>query len=74
MSGLQEAFYIVGIVYMGISLLLIFGLVIAVGVIRKKIVALEKTISDKIDFVTSLPAKVEGIVDTVRHLTKHGSK
>jgi hypothetical protein len=34
MSGLQEAFYIVGIVYMGISLLLIFGLVIAVGVIR----------------------------------------
>lgn len=74
MSGLQEAFYIVGIVYMGISLLLIIGLAIAVGVIRKKIVTLEKTITEKIEMVITLPAKVESVVNAVKHLAKHGPK
>lgn len=71
MTGLQEAFYIIGIIYMGVSLLIIIALAVAVGVIRKKVVALEKTITEKIDFITSLPSKVEGIVEGIRSFTKH---
>jgi len=74
MTGLQEAFYIVALVYMGVSLLLIIGLVVAVGVIRKKVVDLEKTITDKIDFLISIPAKIESVIGGIKSLTKHGSK
>ncbi|HSX42669.1 MAG TPA: hypothetical protein VLF59_01130 [Candidatus Saccharimonadales bacterium] len=74
MTGLQEAFYIVALIYMGISLLLIISLLAAVVIIRKKVIDLEKTVTEKIDFLVSIPAKVESIIDGIRHLTKHDAK
>lgn len=74
MTGLQQAFYIVGIVYMGVSLLLILGMVIAVGVIRKKVVSLERTVQEKLELLTSLPARASEIVGNVKKLTRHKSK
>jgi hypothetical protein len=74
MTGLQEAFYIVGLVYMGLSLLLLLGVVIVIAIIRAKIVSLEKMIKDKIDFASSLPARAGDMIETVRNLTKHKGK
>jgi len=62
MTGLQEAFYIVGIVYMGISLLLLMGVIAAVFVIRAKIVSLENMVKEKIEAVSSLSSKAVEIV------------
>jgi len=72
MTGLQEAFYIVALVYMGLSLLLVLAIVIAMAVIRKKIVSLEKMIKDKLDIVSSLPATIEAVISGVKGIAKHG--
>ena len=74
MTGLQEAFYIVGLVYMGISLLIIFGILIGIGVIRKKIVALENTVKEKIDMVTNVGEKAGEVISTVKKLTNRKGK
>lgn len=74
MTGLQEAFYIVGLVYMGLSLLILIGVVAAVFVIRAKIVSLENMVKEKIDFATSLPARAGEVIESVRKLAKHKSK
>lgn len=66
---LQNAFYIIGIVYMGISLLLILGVVVALFVIRAKVVSLENMVKEKIAAVTSLPAQVAEIVGSVKKMT-----
>jgi len=74
MTGLQEAFYIVGLVYMGISLLIIFGILIGLGVIRKKVVALENTVRQKIDMVTSIGETAGEVIGTVRKMTHRKGK
>lgn len=74
MTGLQEAFYIVGLVYMGISLLLILGVVVAVFVIRAKIVSLEKMVKEKIDVVTSMSSKAVELVGKVSKFASHKNK
>lgn len=74
MTGLQEAFYIVGLVYMGISLIIIFGLLVAVLVIRKKVVDLEQMIKDKFDTVTHMGAAAGEVINTVKKITKRKSK
>jgi uncharacterized protein YoxC len=74
MTGLQEAFYIIGIIYMGVSLLIIIALAIAVGVIRNKIVALENTVREKLETIASIPSTIETIISNVKNLTKHSSK
>ena len=74
MTGLQEAFYIVGLVYMGISLLVIFGILIGLGVIRKKVVALENTVRQKIDMVASIGETAGEVIGTVRKMTHRKGK
>jgi hypothetical protein len=54
MSGLQEAFYIVGIVFMGLALLLIIGLLAGVFIIKGKINRIHDNIEDKINSVTHI--------------------
>jgi hypothetical protein len=73
MTGLQEAFYIVGLVYMGISLLLILGVVIALGVIRKKIVSLENMVKEKIEVVTAMSERAGDVLNTVKRFTHRKS-
>jgi predicted Holliday junction resolvase-like endonuclease len=57
MSGLQEAFYIIGIVFMGIMFVLVVALVVAVFVIRSKINHIQRTIESRISTVTHLAEK-----------------
>jgi hypothetical protein len=72
MTGLQEATYIVALIYMGISLILIFGLLTAVLVIRKKVVSLEQTIKEKIDKFTAIPSAIGDVIETVQQVrNKH---
>lgn len=57
MTGLQEAFYIIAIVFMGVMFILIIALVAAVFVIRSKINKIQKTIEDKVHIVTTIAEK-----------------
>jgi hypothetical protein len=57
MSGLQEAFYIIGIIFMSIMLLLIIGLLVAVFIIKGKINKIHDNIESKIDSITSIAEK-----------------
>lgn len=74
MTGLQEAFYIVGLVYMGISLLLILGVVIGIGVIRKKVVSLENMVKEKLEVVSSMGEAAGDVISTVKKFTHRKSK
>lgn len=57
MSGLQESFYIVGLVFMGLMLALMVAIVVAVFVIRAKINKIHDNIEAKIDSITNLAEK-----------------
>lgn len=57
MTGLQEAFYIISIVFMGVIFILILALVGAVFVIRNKINRIHDNIENKINTVTSIAEK-----------------
>jgi cell division protein FtsL len=57
MTGLQEAFYIISIVFMGVMFILIISLVISVFVIRSKVNKIQRTIEDKVHTVTTIAEK-----------------
>lgn len=57
MTGLQEAFYIIGIVFMGLMLIFIIALVIAVLRIRAKINKIHDQIEAKLDTATMIAEK-----------------
>jgi Flp pilus assembly pilin Flp len=57
MSGLQEAFYIFGIIYMAIMLIIALALVAAVFVIRAKVNKIHDNLEAKINSVTNLAEK-----------------
>jgi hypothetical protein len=57
MNGLEQAFYIIGIVFMSLMLLLFIGLVVAVFVIKAKINRIHDNIEHKIDLATNLASK-----------------
>lgn len=68
---LQDTFYIIGIIYMVISLILIFAVVAALLVVRAKVVSLERMVKEKIDAITSLPSHVSEVIETVKNITRH---
>jgi hypothetical protein len=74
MTGLQEAFYIIAIVYMGVSFLIILVVLAALLVIRHKIVSLERMVRDKIDAVTSMGARAGEVISTVKKFAKRAAK
>jgi hypothetical protein len=57
MTGLQEAFYIVGIVFMGLMLIFVIAIVITVLKIRSKINRIHDQIEAKLDTVTMVAEK-----------------
>jgi hypothetical protein len=57
MPGLQEAFYIVGLIYMGVMLVLVIALVISVFIIRSKINRIHDNIETRIDSFTNIAEK-----------------
>lgn len=58
MTGLEQAFYIMGIVFMSVMFILMIALVVAVFAIRNKIHEIERniteTIASKLGMVTNL--------------------
>ena len=48
MSGLQTAFYIIAIIFMGVMFLLIITLLAAVFVIRAKVVSIQRQIEERV--------------------------
>jgi low affinity Fe/Cu permease len=57
MTGLQEAYYIIGIIYMVVMLALVVALLISVFIIRNKVNTIHDKIDAKINTVTSLAEK-----------------
>lgn len=57
MSGLQETFYIVSLVFMGVIFVILLALLIAVFVIRNKINRIHANIEAKINTVTNIAEK-----------------
>lgn len=57
MTGLQEAFYIVSIVYMAVMFIIIIALVSAVFIIKNKINHMQRTIEARLNMVTTLAEK-----------------
>jgi Na+-transporting methylmalonyl-CoA/oxaloacetate decarboxylase gamma subunit len=54
MTGLQEAFYIIGIIFMGVMFILLVALVAAVFVIRSKINRIHDQIENRLNMVTTI--------------------
>lgn len=54
MNGLEQTFYIMGIIFMSLTFLMILVLLGAVLVIRKKVNKIHDTIEDRINSITSL--------------------
>ena len=65
MSGLEEAFYIVSLVYMGVMFALITILVITVLKIRNRINSVQQNIETKLDSVFNLFNKNSGLLGAV---------
>jgi hypothetical protein len=57
MTGLQESFYIIGIIFMSLMFILILFLLISVFVIRAKINRIHDQIEARIDAVTMMAEK-----------------
>jgi hypothetical protein len=57
MPGLQEAFYIIAIVFMGVIFVMLIALVAAVFVIRSKVNKIQQAIESKINTVTNIAEK-----------------
>jgi len=57
MTGLQEAFYIISIIYMGVIFIILIALLVAVIKIRNKINNIHASIESKINTVTNLAEK-----------------
>ncbi len=51
---LQTTFYIIGIIFMSLMLLLTIGLAIAVFIIKSKIDAIHRRIDDKLEMVSNI--------------------
>jgi len=54
MSGLEQAFYIIAIIFMSIMFVLIIALVVTVFVIRSKVNKIQHAIESKINTVTNI--------------------
>ena len=63
---LQSTFYVVGIIFMGLMLVLFIVLVIAVLVIRAKVNAIHQHVEDKLGGVISLIENGAKIVSQVK--------
>jgi hypothetical protein len=57
MSGLEQAFYIMGIIFMSLIFIMIVVIVATVLVIRSKLNRIHDIIENKIDLVLSLAGK-----------------
>ena len=69
MTDLQTTFYIVGIVFMSLALVLTIVIAASVLVIKKKISALHDSIEAKLQTVTSFAGKGAAVVETLKKVS-----
>lgn len=69
MTGLEQTFYIMGIVYMSIMFLVMIAVVIAIFAIKAKINAIEQQIADKLHTVANVIRVGQDIIDKVKKVT-----
>lgn len=74
MTGLQEAFYIVGLVYMGLSLLVVIVILTAILIIRQKVISLENMVKEKLDVVFSVGEAAGEVIGAVKKIGKRKGK
>lgn len=65
MPGLQTAYYIMAIVFMGVIFILILALIVTVFMIRSKINKIEERIQAKVDEATDLAGRSGEILASV---------
>ena len=70
MSGLEQSYFIIGIVFMSIVLILITVMVVAMITIRNKLVSLERNVADKLHTIAKIPETIVDIVDAFKDLKK----
>jgi Na+/H+-dicarboxylate symporter len=68
---LENAFYIVALVYMGLMFVLFIVLLAAVLVIKSKINKLHDAIDEKVALARSIATKASIGINTVRHFVKN---
>jgi len=71
MSGLQETFYIMGMVFMSVTFIILLALVTAVFVIRSKIARIHAMVEERINTVATLAEKGEAVIATAKKVLKH---
>jgi hypothetical protein len=57
MPALEQAFYIIAIIFMGVNFVILIALVVAVFVIRNKVNKIQHAIEDKLNTVTTIAEK-----------------
>ena len=57
MNGLEQAFYIVGLVFMVVMLILVSALIVSVIVIRSKVNKIHDQIERRVDSITHIAEK-----------------
>lgn len=67
---LQTAFYIIGIVFMGLMIILILALLAAVMVIKAKINKVHDMVDEKVNKIKSVTNKVTVGLNTLRYFVK----
>lgn len=68
---LQTAFYIVGLVFMGLMIILIVALLAAVLVIKAKVDKVHDMVNERVDQVKSLGSKVSLGLAFIRRFVKN---
>lgn len=63
---LQTAFYIIGIIFMSLMLLIMIGIVVAVFVIKHKIDSIHRQIEERLSVVTNLKNFGSDLVDAAK--------
>lgn len=65
---LQTAFYIIGIIFMSLMLLLTIGIIVAIMVLRAKINAIHRQIDEKLSIFTNIAHTGAEVVDKARKI------
>ncbi len=66
---LQNAFYIIGIVFMGLMLVILIALIASVFIIRARIVAIHNMIESKLNLISGLGAKGSAVLKAIKKVS-----
>lgn len=74
MSDLQTAFYIIGIIFMSLMLLIMLVIGVAVLVIRSKIAAIHKQLEDRLATVSEWTDKGEAVIGAIKKVARKSKR